>query len=61
MIETFEDKVERVARAYFDQPCPPEDGSSCNPELHDWDFADPIDKAYWRESVAFILREAGVD
>ncbi|HEX9089361.1 MAG TPA: hypothetical protein VF867_17855 [Arthrobacter sp.] len=58
MTETFEEQVERIARAYFDQPCPP--GDSCNPELHDWDFANPEDKQYHRNTVIFILQEAGV-
>lgn len=58
--ETFEDMVERIAAAWHDAPCPPEDGP-CNPEVHDWDTAHPEDKIFARNTVRFVLTEAGLD
>lgn len=55
-METFEEKVERIARAFFEQPC--EDAPYCRPDMHDWDNANPGDKDYHRETVRFVLREA---
>jgi hypothetical protein len=59
-VESFEDKVERIARAYFESPCPPDDGP-CNPGIHDWDTGHPGDKAHWRTVVRFVLTEAGIE
>jgi hypothetical protein len=52
------DKVERIARAWFERPCPPEDVSVCNPDLHNWDTGHPDDKAYALDMVAFVLNQA---
>lgn len=57
--ETFEDMVERIAAAWHDAPCPP--GEVCNPEMHQWDTAHPEDKIFARDTVRFVLREAGLD
>ena len=53
--ETRDEKVERIAQAYFESPLDEEDTSRrC------WDHAHPGDKAYWRDVVRFVLREAGL-
>lgn len=59
MPETPDDMVERIARAWFEQPCPPEEGP-CTPGIHDWDTAHPEDQAWARSTVRFVLREAGL-
>ena len=53
------DTIERIARAFHAQPCPPWE-ATCNPDVHDWDFADEEDKQWMRETVRFILTEAGL-
>lgn len=60
-MESYDQKVERIARAYFERPCPPEDGPYCCADMHDWDTGHPDDKEHWRDTVRFVLREAGVE
>lgn len=55
--ESFDAKVERIAKAWFERPCPPEEGA-CNPDLHNWAKGHPDDKAAARNTVAFVLKEA---
>jgi hypothetical protein len=63
-MESFDQKVERIARAYFEKPCPPGAGPYCcadmHEDMHDWDTGHPDDKAHWRDTVRFILTEAGL-
>jgi hypothetical protein len=58
--EPLERGIARIARAWFEQPCPPEEGPYCNPDMHDWDRAHEDDKAYALAMVAFVLHEAGI-
>lgn len=57
--EATEDLVERIARGWFERPCPPEDGDNCNPDLHTWETAHPFDKEWGRDHVRFVLNELG--
>lgn len=57
--ENTDDMVERIAMAWFRQPCPPEEGH-CNPEVHIWEDAHPEDQQYALDMVRFVLREAGI-
>jgi hypothetical protein len=57
--ETVEEIAERVAKAWHERPCPPEDGDHCNADLHDWDRAHPFDKEWGRDHVRFVLTELG--
>lgn len=60
MTETFEDMVERIAKAWMEAPCPPEEGPHCNPDMHNWDRAHPDDQEYIRSHVRFTLQQAGL-
>jgi hypothetical protein len=60
MTESFEDMVERIAKAWKEEPCPPEEGPGCDPDLHNWDTAHPGDKQFALDTVRFVLREAGL-
>ena len=53
------DEVERIAREWFEAPCPPEEEAFCNPELHVWETGHPEDKAHAMKFVAFVLARAG--
>jgi hypothetical protein len=59
MMETFDEKVERIAKAWIAQPCPPDEEPYCNPAMHVWETMHPEDQQYARDHVAFALREAG--
>jgi hypothetical protein len=59
--ESFERKVERIAKAWIARPCPPDEEPYCNPAMHVWETMHPEDQAYAREHVAFALREAGLE
>jgi hypothetical protein len=48
------DEIERIAKLWFETPCPPEEGP-CNTWLHNWDTAHPDDKAHAMGFVAFVL------
>lgn len=54
--ESFDAKVERIAKAWFEAPCPPEEGGQCNPGLHNWATGHPDDKQNARNTVAFVLK-----
>jgi hypothetical protein len=54
--ETYEDKVERIAKAWFESPGPEGDLVGL-----DWDTAHPGDKDSARYNVAFVLRQAGIE
>lgn len=58
--EPLERGIARIARAWFEQPCPPEDGPCCNLDMHDWDTAHPDDRANALATVAFVLHGAGI-
>lgn len=58
--ETFDELVERIAKAFHESPCPGED-QYCNPAHHNWATAHPEDKQWGRDRVAFVLREIGLD
>ena len=51
--------MERIAKAWFEEPCPPEEGDCCNPDVHNWDKGHPDDKEWARKTVRFVLKEAG--
>lgn len=55
MTESFEDMVERIARAWYEDPGPDGDLTL------NWDTAHPGDQGSARYTVAFVLREAGLD
>jgi hypothetical protein len=56
--ETFDEMVERIAKARFEAPCADE-GNPCNPDLHVWATGHPDDKAWGRDYVRFVLEEVG--
>jgi hypothetical protein len=60
MTESFEDMVERIAKAWKEEPCPPEEGPGCNPDLHIWETSHPEDQDYIRSHVRFTLQQAGL-
>lgn len=53
-METFEEKVERIAEAWFESPGPDDD------LLLVWEAAHPEDQEMARYNVRFILAEAGL-
>jgi hypothetical protein len=57
--ESTEDTVERIAKAWHEAPCPP-DEVHCNPDLHVWETAHPEDKEWGRQRVRFVLTELGL-
>lgn len=57
--ETVDEIVERIAKAWHEKPCPPEDGDNCNPDLHTWETAHPFDKERGRDHVRFVLEALG--
>lgn len=59
MTESFEDLVERCAKAWVEKPCPPEEGP-CNAFLHVWEDAQEEDKEWARETARVMLTEAGL-
>lgn len=61
MEETFEEKVERIAKAWIAKPCPPDEEQYCNPAMHVWETMHPEDQAYARGYVTFALHEAGIE
>jgi len=60
-MESFDQKVERIAKVWFETTCPPEEGDNCCLDLHNWETGHPDDKASARNFVAFVLHEAGVE
>lgn len=56
MSETFDQVVERIAKAWMEKPC---GEPACNPDCHVWETAHPDDKDYARDSVAFVMKELG--
>jgi hypothetical protein len=54
--ETFEEKVERITKAYFQD-------SGVDGDLlpMDWDEVHPGDRESARYTVAFVLRQAGIE
>lgn len=55
-VESFDMKVERIARAWFADTGPDHDFTPLN-----WDLAHPEDKSFAVYMVAFVLDEAGVE
>lgn len=55
-METFDEKVERIAKAWFEDTGPENDF----PPL-DWEQGHPVDKDCARYMVAFVLTQAGLD
>lgn len=55
-METFDEKVERIARAWFEDTGPGDDFTPLN-----WDEGHPDDKALARYTVAFVLYQAGIE
>jgi hypothetical protein len=53
--ETFDQKVERLAKAWYESPGPDDDLGL------DWDTAHPGDREMARYNVRFILTEAGIE
>ena len=53
--ETFDEKVERIAQAWFQDTGPEYDFAPLN-----WEKGHPDDKDFARYTVAFVLREAGL-
>ncbi|HSU47465.1 MAG TPA: hypothetical protein VLJ40_11170 [Arthrobacter sp.] len=54
MSETFEETVERIAAAWFQDTGPEHDFVPLN-----WEKGHPEDKAFARYTVAFVLARAG--
>lgn len=54
-MESFDQKVERIAKAWFESPGPDGDLEP------DWDTAHPEDKDTARYNARFILTEAGIE
>jgi hypothetical protein len=56
MTEKFEDMVERIARAWFEDSGPHNDFTPLN-----WIMGHPDDKDFARYTAAFVLRQAGIE
>lgn len=56
----FEQMVEHIAEAWFEEPCEP-DEEGCSPVNHLWDIAYEEDREHARRAVRFILRAVGID
>lgn len=54
MVEPLDQRVERIARAWFEDPGPEDDLSL------DWDSAHPDDKDSARYTVRFVLTQVGL-
>ena len=55
-MEAFDQMVERIAKAWFEDNGPENDFTPLN-----WDKGHPEDRNFARYTVAFVLRQAGIE